>query len=339
MKFIAPVLVILGSIALAGCSSGGSSTVTPPPVVKPVTQFTSMSALEDGLKPGETITLPGVSRESKYTVTSDFPILGEASAAETGASVAYTGGSGADGEPTLVITSAKGTKIVFKPSDDPNVFMARTVDVGFNTGSGTFSESGSPFIMDFTEPTNGITNIHFSTEYTLSGWDYQNFGVWITNFGGTSGEVGAMTSGALTSAANLPTTGDATFAGLSAGVFVDVNGDGFATASKMTATTSFANRTVSFDTTSTTAAPLDLTVNALINRTNYAYTATPELNLTGTMSYAAGTNNMSGQVSSANGMTGVVDANFFGPTANEIGGSFAARGDAGYYIGAFGGKR
>jgi hypothetical protein len=73
------------------------------------------------------------------------------------------------------------------------------------------------------------------------------------------------------------------------------------------------------------------------------------MNMTGTLTYAAGTNSISGTVTTPGGtasgitvsaLSGSINARFYGPTAQEIGGTFGLTG-AGLevYGGSFGGKR
>ena len=64
------------------------------------------------------------------------------------------------------------------------------------------------------------------------------------------------------------------------------------------------------------------------------------LNLTGTLTYIAGTNYFTGTVTSANGMSGKINGEFYGPGINELGGTFALYGSGvGTLVGSFGGKR
>jgi hypothetical protein len=59
------------------------------------------------------------------------------------------------------------------------------------------------------------------------------------------------------------------------------------------------------------------------------------------MTYSAGANRLTGSVSSSSGMTGNLIANFYGPAANEIGGTYGltqpTTGNT--LVGGFGGKR
>jgi len=322
---------ILFALVAAGCGSSGSGggTSTPDTV-----QFTSFADAE--LVPGEELVLPAVSLESTYDAENGL-IFSEASGAATGASFSYLGGEDPDGEPAkFTVTSAEGTVIEFKPSDEPGVFMARIVETGVDTG---YSD-GSPFMLDFTDPEASETiDILLGSDFDVTGWDYQQFGVWVTGFGeDASGTVGAASGGAFTAGTDIPQTGSATFTGVSTGVYAAPDGAGFITASNMTAVASFANRSVNFSTTDTRVAPAD-TIGNIIGNTRYSFAANNGLDLNGTMNYAAGSNNLRGEVAAENGMTGSVNGNFYGPSANEIGGTFAVDGDQGSYIGGFGGKR
>ena len=49
---------------------------------------------------------------------------------------------------------------------------------------------------------------------------------------------------------------------------------------------------------------------------------------------------MSGTVTTVNGMSGNANGKFYGPTANEVGGTYAVSGSGlGSFVGGFGGKR
>ena len=321
-----------------------TQTITPSSVISLSTDKTLWERF-DTLGLGETLEIPAVSRQKTYTIENGQVIFGEDSGAETGALLSYTVGLDPVTEPlTLTATSATGTKVVFEEIDDPNNSTFRIVDVPFVTeyDRNPRTEFGnSPYAFEFTEVTDGARDLLFVTQDAdQTGWNYQTYGVWITGFGGGSGTVGAASGGAVTPGANIPTSGNATFTGISTGIFLDSAGDAFLAQSTMEANASFSNRTVSFATSNTHVTPLASSVNALIATPSVAqpFTTTPGLNLSGTMSYAAGENKLSGAVSSVNGMTGVVDANFYGPVANEIGGSFAVKGTAGNYMGAFGGR-
>ncbi len=121
----------------------------------------------------------------------------------------------------------------------------------------------------------------------------------------------------------------------------------------MNATANFATQTIAFSTTGTLTAPF--TAPGANFHTNSGPTPTtpvanPGLDMTGTLSYAAGNNTFTGTVTTSNGVSGNATGRFYGPglaaaTATkvagappEIGGTFAVTGAAGAMQGAFGGK-
>jgi hypothetical protein len=97
----------------------------------------------------------------------------------------------------------------------------------------------------------------------------------------------------------------------------------------MTASVNFATRQIGFATTSTAKTNLSTGVTS---------SATSQ-NLSGTLSYSAGSNNISGNLTSTGGMSGTAVGQFFGPSANEIGGTYKVNSGSSYMIGGFGGKR
>ena len=62
--------------------------------------------------------------------------------------------------------------------------------------------------------------------------------------------------------------------------------------------------------------------------------------MTSVLSYVAGTNYFTGTVTTANGMSGKINGQFYGPGINEFGGTYALYGAGiGTLVGSFGGKR
>ena len=71
-----------------------------------------------------------------------------------------------------------------------------------------------------------------------------------------------------------------------------------------------------------------------------AFAAQPALDMAGTLEYEAGSNHFMGTVTTAGGMMGRANGVFYGPAAEEIGGTFETRGTGvAAYIGAFGAQR
>jgi len=71
-----------------------------------------------------------------------------------------------------------------------------------------------------------------------------------------------------------------------------------------------------------------------------SFSANTALDLTGSLSYNAGSNQFTGNVNNTGStLTGTATGRFYGPAAQEIGGTFGLTGSAGYYGGGFGAKK
>lgn len=107
------------------------------------------------------------------------------------------------------------------------------------------------------------------------------------------------------------------------------NGSSYFTLANMNTTVNFATRQLSFMTSFSQQTP-ELVSSTFV----------PSLDMTGTLSYAPGSNQFSGPVTATNGMTGTAQGRFYGPAAEEIGGTFSVTGPGVQsYGGAFGGAR
>jgi hypothetical protein len=161
------------------------------------------------------------------------------------------------------------------------------------------------------------------------GWNYQTFGTWVTGAGTGSGTVGNYSVGVVSTASEIPTTGSGTYIGSTGGRYSDVLGNDYFTSSDFSAAANFATRSVSL-TSSSTATTRDL----------LAVSTDANLDFTGTMIYSAGTNNLSGIINTTGGSTGNITGQFYGPAAEEIGGTFSVDPvGVNAYIGAFGAKK
>ncbi|MCH9852447.1 MAG: hypothetical protein K0U45_02990, partial [Alphaproteobacteria bacterium] len=138
-----------------------------------------------------------------------------------------------------------------------------------------------------------------------------------------SSEYGYMIAGLETDGADIPITSEAvTFEGKGKGKYDSSNDVDF-TAFDVTADINFATRNIALATEDTKNADDE---------------ALAYLDFTSTLNYRAGTNNISGTVST-NGMSGFIDARFYSSTGVplELGGTFAMRNDESVsYIGMFG---
>lgn len=323
MKSTAPFLVL--SLVLVGCGGGGSGG-SGGGAGGSQAAFTSWA----NIKPNTTTAVPGSSQEVSYTAnatTGQVTSVSALSPNEAGATYFLT--TNANNEASgMSIRSAKGTTVTFNTAN----------------GSALASDyryfSTPQFYAKYTGAVSGDgTSAALAANERDAGWNYQSYGVWITGRGTGSGTAGAASVGAPTQASNIPTTGSATFRGSSAGLYVGPQGNDLVTTAYMNANVSFANRTINFSTLNTAAASATSVIGG-----NFG-SLTPALDMTGTLSYAAGSNKLVGSVSTAGSatgvpMTGTATGTFYGPTATEIGGTFGVKGTGiETFAGAFGGKR
>ena len=249
------------------------------------------------------------------------------------APVSFTGGSTSvmalDG--TSVQTDSDGTATLALGGNGIFSSISATTptsSVSFSPANGDTLQSGfyqtSTIALNKAETTIGVF-----TNPTYYGFEYQTYGAW-GSYGNATTSANAISVGNATPVTGLPATGSYTFTGGASGYYMDPNKLAYVTNANMTATASFDSRTVNFNTTGTyiSGSP---TGNAI---------ATPDLNLAGTLTITAGSNKMSGTVTTVNGMSGNANGKFYGPTANEVGGTYAVSGSGlGSFVGGFGGKR
>jgi hypothetical protein len=160
------------------------------------------------------------------------------------------------------------------------------------------------------------------------GWNYQTFGIW-GNETPTTFLAAAGSAGSATPANAVPTIGSAIFTGLAMGFYVDTAGSVFGTAADMRADVNFASRSIAFSTANTMTGQSSVTA------------AAPGLNLSGNLTYAAGSSQFTGAVTTANSqLNGTSTGRFYGPNAEEIGGVYSVTGSGvSRMVGGFGGKR
>jgi C-lobe and N-lobe beta barrels of Tf-binding protein B len=161
-------------------------------------------------------------------------------------------------------------------------------------------------------------------------WNYQSFGVW--NEGGNEGGlIYSRSIGTATPASAVLASGSATFTGKLGGLYISPVGEGSVAAANLTVNADFSSRTLGFASSGTT-----------LSRDVAAATPAPNLNLSGTLSYAPGSNAFSGTLTNAGGtMSGASNGQFYGPAANELGGVFAVKSATTVetFTGAYGAKR
>lgn len=258
-------------------------------------------------------------------------------AAGTGNYVTWGGSGGA-------VTSLSGntrTVSTWEGTYDSNrQLVALTIDTGFGSSKVTFDKRlGDTLGLITNGPLSGYASvaikangsaIGIAAEPAPVGWKYQSYGVWVTGITGTSGTIGAASVGNRTAVVSLPGTGNAIFSGNAGGFYIDPQGTPYLTAADMVAVADFGTRTLSIS-----------TLNTSKSSDFQTFVASPQLDLSGraTIFSQNSLEQFLGFIASRNSMTGDLSGSFYGPTANEIGGVYAVRGNGvEAMVGGFGGR-
>ena len=124
---------------------------------------------------------------------------------------------------------------------------------------------------------------------------------------------GSFVLGTATRVRDIPVTGSASYAGLMLGTFLDGSA-AYDVSAFATAQADFAARTVSFATDLSTRTARGGAGTPVLD---------PTLNLSGTLSYAEGSNRLAGTLTNAStDMSGQASARFYGPAVRELGGTY-----------------
>lgn len=208
-------------------------------------------------------------------------------------------------------------------------FSTPSGSASFSRGGGTdwFCNSG----VCSAQTSSALALVIDGTVPAPNGWNYQTFGVWETTTSTSTFQAGALSAGTVTPASAVPTSGNPTFTGVANGFYIDPAGIPFFAAASMTAVVDWNLRTIGFSTSGTKV----VNMNTAQPGDNFG------LNLNGNFIFPVGSSQFSGQpLSSANGMTGTANGRFYGPGAEEIGGTFSLQGfGVERMIGGFGGRR
>ena len=297
---------------VAACAGGGGGGGGSSPTQAPFVRF------RDIQYPG-TVHINGSSQEATYTVDTAGSAQKVTSVSaptpfESGAS--YDASTSATGLIKAVFTTARGSAMTIDMPRGDEIKNYGLVSAGITA--------------------NGQDVVLTPTDVRSLGWDYQSFGVWATGIGTSGGgAIGVVTVGSQTAGVSIPTTGTALYTGISMGRYVGADGAAQFTLSNMLANTNFNTRTVSFITINTlTIVPGSGTLASQLN-----------LNMSGNLTYDPGVNKFSGTVTTAGGgpadaaMVGTATGKFYGPLAEEMGGTFGLTNGRAAYLGAFGGIR
>lgn len=294
LSLLSTIAVTLSACGGGGTSGGSGPVVTAPPPPTPPVTFTSFSELPLN----RSVEISGQSREGTVGVSDTRAHLENFSEPTVGnASVEVTISSG---------------RLIDEISIDgrlSDVDFSSTEDSLFNLqidGQDVAVLAVSPDLED---------QALYANPDKL-GFEYQSFGVWGEGLVlGQTANYGAISAGAVTQGSSIPTSGTATFTGVAGGIYTSRTANTFRYASLATFDVDFVNREIDMSTAGT--------VLVEINTENVQTTSI--LNITGTMTFAEGSPSFSGQLTASNGffpLTGEGSGSFYGPEAQELGGTF-----------------
>jgi len=302
MKKLHVVALIPVALTLTACGGGGSGGSS---VVASFVRYSAVGA-------NETVTIGGgLSQEAAYTydtVNERVLTYGAPSSVSTTAEVSASYDSNQD-VATISFNSGNGTSLTYSSTADTFTTLP-----GQSSILAMVKADGSNYIL-------------LANPYDFN-YDYQTFGVWATGVNSGSGTVGGFSYGNTTAVSAIPTSGTATYLGDIGGFYSNSSGVDKLMSADLTASANFANRTIGVATSNSIVTDLS------------TYTSNSSLDFTGTLSYSSGSNEFSGTITTGGGMSGSMTGVFYGPAANEIGGTYAAQGSGVEgMIGGFGAVR
>ena len=303
---------ICSSILLIGCGGGGSSSSTPAVPTVTFSKFSSITA-------PSIVNATGITVSGAYTwdgtVVDSSTMHGVDSSANVASQVTYR-------------TDGTISKLTLA-----NSYFTKTydeADAGTDIYLGTFTGAlyGTPLVIaeDATSQALFYDPLRASNPF-----EYQTFGTLITGRGTGSGYFGGFSLGSMTSGSSIPTSGSVTFSGSYGGAALSADGTrDYTTAGTLSVGMNFATRSGTI--TATNSFEYDQ-----VAATGWA--AASSRDFSGTLSYSAATNSLAGSLTSGSN-SGTVNARFYGPNAEEIGGVFdIGLTGVGRHAGAFGAER
>ena len=260
---------------------------------------------------------------SNVPANGTYEMRGQAvSATHTGHSAGNVVVSGftESGQATIRVTNQNGDTIAY----DLRVPGTR---VSIDTRNGDRIDSSDPRGMLIGAGSPDGEKLALIANSRGQGWEHQSFGVWTTGIGTGSGVTGAASFGSRTARENMPSAGTAaTYNGGGLGVAKLSDGKLYNTLSEVTVeTTDFSTVSIS----SANTQKFDLETATWSSEAGLDYTGTGSVSGNGFVANISGTDT-----------SGTANGTFYGPRAEEVGGTFRATGTGGVvHAGAFGGAR
>lgn len=306
-----PAAVSLACLLLAACSGGGgagTATAVAPPAVAPVV---TPAGPPINLQAANTrVAYPAAAMMAAATTAATGSVTSSAS----GQGATVTLGTDASGNLNSVIFNLPGNSLQYPvPS---SLFSSLSLDSIASTLNDNLGPPGTS--------NTGALLTQAAAGQTLSASAY---GLWASSTSSNTALLGSFAFGNLTPPASVPTTGSATFNGFAIGADTTPNtGSVYAVEGNAQIIANFATRTVTTNLTNLMVANQPYAPAAII-------TSLPNLSGTSAMSGNAYAGPISGGA-----LTGTINGNFYGTTAQETAGVWQAFGGGNQWIGSFGAK-
>ncbi len=333
-------LVLPLPILLSGCLGGGSSPASSagapaPAVVQTAATLpagVSVSSLASSDGQGN-ISVSGPTIDPEFSL-STIGSVGKLGTTGNVAKITISGINTAVAGNSLTLTHGSGGEAI----DNGPSYTDAYNDSGLPEDFRTKSIYVSTVATDPATPntTVGSAALPYQASYlTFGGWTDSN-----SAFEPPVG-VGFFVFGDATQPNNIPSIGTATYTGFSSGIANDQDYESFSggssqewgSSANMTAVANFFTRSIDFSTTETVVPVTNLDTNV----TNVVQT--PQLDMTGTLTYTANVNLFSGSVTDAGGRSGTATGRFYGPAAEEVGGVYSLGTTENGHTGVFAGKK
>jgi hypothetical protein len=302
------VVFLAVPLMLSACGGGGGGTVSSAP---PTTLVTTPLTTWSDVQPNTNVEAKGRGQQAAYTYDP---------AGKKITSISDTA------QPTAV-------SAIFM-FDGSSALSQVSIDSGGSLAGGPTSALNADFVMAVSNTATNASKAVVSNPKN-GAWNYQSFGVWENGLDSTSRTVGVFSVGNNTGTA-IPGSGQATFTGKVAGSYIDTLGQGNTALADLQVIANFGAgaRSLDFSTSNTVISKDPGTV---------AFAPRDTLNLTGTLNLATdGTNSFTGTLTTASGLSGTSTGQFYGPNAEELGGTFflpATGTSVETYSGAYGASR
>jgi hypothetical protein len=226
--------------------------------------------------------------------------------------------------PEVWLSSAPSIRVAIPELGVDDVFTAAEVVSNgfFRVDTASVESGGTRRTVTYIVPDTDSTN-----PFRLQ---FSSLGVWSTTDVATGQITNAVafSVGTRTLGSDIPATGTATYFGQMLGVAVEGPSQ-FSVGANASALANFGTQNVSLQTQN--SVKTDLATGAVSAASGY--------DMTGTLSYPAGTNALSGTMTTADGKTGTATGNFYGPKAAELGTTFKLTSPTGTLVGGAALKR